>query len=137
MAPPNAYTLPTYCPLEAHTFSSHGGQPIEGKGKEQGHSLLFHLRNCQASTLPQLATDPFLLCRFASHAAVSMFGAKVWWMEGQKVGVAWDLSCAVPKLAKIKRLKLVKIRPWKHMFLRKKQKCVLGFKTLTFNEAIC
>lgn len=32
-----------------------------------------------------------------------MFGTKVWWVEGQKVGVAWDLSCAVPKPAKIKR----------------------------------
>ena len=39
-----------------------------------------------------------------------MFGARVWWVEGEKVGVAWDLSCAVPKPAKIKWIKLVTIK---------------------------
>lgn len=57
-------------------------------------------------------------------------------MEGEKVGVAWDLSCAVPKPAKIKWIKLVTIRPWKHMYLRKTvTKERLGFKILTFCEA--
>lgn len=100
--PAHIHSHPTA--LVAHTSSTDGGQPIEGNRKEQGHSLLFHPRNCQASTPPQLATDPFLPCRFASHTAVSMFGTKVWWVEGEKVGVAWDLYSAVPKPAKLKRL---------------------------------
>lgn len=32
-----------------------------------------------------------------------MFSAKVWWVEEEKVGVTWDLSCAVPKPATIKK----------------------------------
>lgn len=58
--PPPAHTHSLRTALAAHTSSSDGGQPIQGKRKEQGHSLLFHPRNCQASTPPQLATDPFL-----------------------------------------------------------------------------
>lgn len=96
---PPAHTHSHRTALIAHTSSSDGGQPIEGNRIEQGHSLLFHPRNCQASTPSQLAPDPFLPRSFASRTTVSMFGAKVWWMEGDKVGVAWDLSCAVPKPA--------------------------------------
>lgn len=58
------------------------------------------------------------------------------------MGVAWDLSCAVPKPAKIKRIKLVTIRPWKHNVPERKNSepalpktCVLGFKILTFPKA--
>lgn len=58
--PPSAHTHSHRTALIAHTSSLDGGQPIQGNRKEQGLSLLFHPRNCQASTPPQLATDPFL-----------------------------------------------------------------------------
>lgn len=73
---PPAHTHSHHTALVAHTSSSDGGQPVEVDRNEQGHSSLVHPRNCQASTPPQLATDPFLPCRFASHTAVSMLVQK-------------------------------------------------------------
>ena len=62
------YTLSCCSALASQSSSSHRGQHIRGKWKEQRHSLLLHLRNCKASTPPQMATVPFFLCRFTSHA---------------------------------------------------------------------
>lgn len=101
----HTYIISSHCPHRP-TPPPVGGQPIEGNRKERGLSLLFHPRNCQASASPQLATDPFLPACLRHTLAVSMFGTKVWWVEGEKEGVARDLSSAVPKPAKIKRLKL-------------------------------
>lgn len=59
MAPRRTNT-PTKLPSQPTPPAQMGGQLNEGNRKEQGHSLLFHPRNCQASTPPQLATDSFL-----------------------------------------------------------------------------
>lgn len=67
--------------LPSQTSISDRGHHIRGEWKEQGHSLLFHPRKCKAPTQPQLATDPFLPHRFASHTTVSMFSAKMWPVE--------------------------------------------------------
>lgn len=93
----------------ALTTSSYGGTSIEFNREEQGHSLLFQPRNCQASTSPQLATDPFLPASLRHTPLCQRL------VEREKVGVAWDLSFAVPKPAKLERIKLVTIRPWKHL----------------------
>lgn len=108
-------TLPPYCPHKPTPPT----QPIEGNRKEQGLSLLVHPRNCQASTPPQLATDPFLPASLRHTPLCQCFAQNVWCLDGQKVGVAWELSYAVPKLAKIKPVKFVTIRPWKHTQVRK------------------
>lgn len=52
--PPLAYTLSVHCPHSPHL------QLRWRNREEQDHSLPFHPRNCQTSTLPQLAPDPFL-----------------------------------------------------------------------------
>lgn len=70
--------------LPSQTSISDRGHHIRGEWKEQGHSLLFHPRKCKAPTQPQLAADPFLPHRFASHATVSMFSAKMWWVEKRR-----------------------------------------------------
>lgn len=114
---PQSHAHSHHTALIAHTSSSDGGQPIQVNREEQGLSLLLHLRNCQASPSPQLATDPFLSLGLLH--TLSMFSTTVWWVEGEKMGVVWDLSCAVPKPTERKRLKLVTIRLWKHMCLKK------------------
>lgn len=98
-----AVTLPRSQPqtaVPAQRAAAHRG---DGE-KKQGRSVLFHPRKCSSRvpTPPQLATDhgppPR---RFASHAAVSMFGAKRkcgGWKSGDACPVR-DPSCFVPQRA--------------------------------------
>lgn len=86
--------------VPAQRAAAHRGE----SEKEQGRSVLFHPRKCSSRvpTPPQLATDPGPPTRrFASHAAVSMFGAKRkcgGWKSGDACPVR-DPSCFVPQRA--------------------------------------